>query len=780
MPQRALTNRFSGFVWFSWRPTKKETAEAVQRSASSKFTLLKQGVNETSTSLSRFIIASARAAVSFANHARPYACSSALLLIASHALGAQGVQLFVATNGNDAWSGKLPKPNAAKTDGPLASLSGARDAIRAARAGSKAPAGPTIVQVRGGIYRLSAPFVLEPLDSGASNAPVVYEAFGKERPIFTGGKLIRGFEAKRSLWEANIPEAEHGQIYFHQLFVSAQRRPRARGPNSGYYRLAKLLPGPPRRDAKPIAPDQFGFRPGDLQPWARLSDVNLILMHSWETSIHPLRSVDTISNVVHFAAPIKEWWGIGYWEEAQRYYVENALELLDSPGEWYLNRETGVLSYWPMPGEQLNQTEVVAPVLTDLVRLDGNADEGRFVQYIMLRGLSFHHADWVLDPKGNSSTQAAVEVPAVITANGAFHCAIENCEVAHIGTYAIWFRRGCKDCRLQHNRLFDLGAGGIRVGDVEMSRTDAGETRRTLVDNNHIYDGGHVYPAGIGIWLAQSSSNRITHNDIHDLLYSGLSIGWNWNDATNRTHHNIIEFNHVHHLGHEVLSDAGLIYCLGVSPGSVIRNNVFHDMWPYSQPPFGWGIYLDATCGGYLVESNLVYNTLSGGLMYNNGGHEHVIQNNIFALSVNHALWPYFEKRPTVFRRNIVYLTQGQLFIPYGEASFKDRLAARETLGDWDSNLYWYTGGTNDLRFYKPGFTQWQELGLDRHSLIADPQFENPAGADFRLRHGSPALKIGFAPFEISSVGLYGEDSWTRETRHARCRPTALPLPSLR
>ncbi len=151
------------------------------------------------------------------------------------------------------------------------------------------------------------------------------------------------------------------------------------------------------------------------------------------------------------------------------------------------------------------------------------------------------------------------------------------------------------------------------------------------MDNNHIFDGGHVYAAGIGIWVAQSSGNRIAHNDIHDLRYSGMSIGWNWNDAPNRTHHNVIELNHVHDMGHGVLSDAGLIYCLGVSPGSVIRNNVFHDMWPYSNPPLGWGIYLDATCGGYLVENNLVYNTLSGGLMYNNGGHEHVIQNNIFA-----------------------------------------------------------------------------------------------------------------------------------------------------
>jgi hypothetical protein len=109
---------------------------------------------------------------------------------------------------------------------------------------------------------------------------------------------------------------------------------------------------------------------------------------------------------------------------------------------------------------------------------------------------------------------------------------------------------------------------------------------------------------------------------VHDLYYTGISIGWNWGLERNRTSKNVIEFNHVHDLGQGVLSDSGLIYCLGVSPGSVIRNNVFHDLWPCSAPALGWGIYLDAHCGNYLVESNLVYNTLSGGLMFNNGGHE--------------------------------------------------------------------------------------------------------------------------------------------------------------
>jgi hypothetical protein len=411
-----------------------------------------------------------------------------------------------------------------------------------------------------------------------------------------------------------------------------------------------------------------------------------------------------------------------------------------------------------------------------LVRFAGNADAGRFVEYVTLRGLALQHADWTLSPQGNSSTQAAVEVPAAVTADGARHCALEGCEVAHVGTYGVWFRRGCKDCRIQRNRLFDLGAGGIRVGEANMAPTDAAESSRILVDNNHIFNGGHVYPAGIGIWLAQSSHNRISHNDIHDFFYSGMSIGWNWDDAPNRTHHNTIELNHVHDLGHGVLSDMGLIYCLGVSPGSVIRNNVFHDIWPYANPPLAWGIYLDATCGDYLIENNLVYNTLSGGLMFNNGGHGHVIRNNIFALSANQALWPYSEKRPSTFRRNIVYLTQGELFVPWAESSLKERLAAKEPLGLWDENIYWRAGG-EQLRFYRHSFSEWQSLGLDRRSRVADPRFIDAARRDFRLKADSPALQLGFQPFDIRGAGLYGDAAWVNECNHARCPTVALPPP---
>jgi len=154
-----------------------------------------------------------------------------------------------------------------------------------------------------------------------------------------------------------------------------------------------------------------------------------------------------------------------------------------------------------------------------------------------------------------------------------------------------------------------------------------------------------------------------------------------------------------------------------------------------------------------------------------------VIQNNIFALSANHALWPYYEKRPNTFRRNLVYLTQGELFIPHGERSLNERLAAKESLGVWDENLFWHTGGGDRLHFYRRSLAEWQALRLDANSKIADPRLVDVQAHDFRLQSDSPALPLGFQPFDISTVGLYGDPAWVGDVRHGNCASRPLPAP---
>jgi len=302
---------------------------------------------------------------------------------------------FVSPEGSDQWSGRLPAPNAARTDGPFATLERAREAVREARAREAAPRQFTVL-VRGGTYWLGQPIVFEPQDSGAEGAPVVYAAYPGEKPIISGGRSIEGWRrGKGELWVAEIPEVKRGDWYFHQLFVNGQRRTRARTPNTGYLRTDGPLPGfenPHAHRTNREAKMGFRFRKGDLKNWPNLEDVNIFVYHSWTASLHWIKELDEKNGIVRFTAPSN--WPMGWWERKQRYHVENYLEALDSPGEWYLERTTGTLYYWPLPGEDMATAEVVAPVLEQLVVFRGDREGGKVVHDIVLRGLSFQHADW--------------------------------------------------------------------------------------------------------------------------------------------------------------------------------------------------------------------------------------------------------------------------------------------------------------------------------------------------------------------------------------------------
>ncbi|MBC7287755.1 MAG: hypothetical protein H5T86_06865, partial [Armatimonadetes bacterium] len=241
---------------------------------------------------------------------------------------------YVALDGNDAWSGKLPQPNAARSDGPFRTLRRAQDAVRQAKAAAQAPKSFTVL-VRGGTYYLSEPLVIDPRDSGTGQGPVVWAAYPGERAIISGGRVIGGWRpGPGELWHADIPEVRRGEWYFRQLFVNGQRRSRARHPNDGYLGTAGPLPGigdPHQQRGKPEASMGFTYREGDMKRWSNLEDVNIWLFHSWTASLHWIAELDEQNRVVRFTNRCN--WPVGYWERSgQRYFVENFREALDQPG----------------------------------------------------------------------------------------------------------------------------------------------------------------------------------------------------------------------------------------------------------------------------------------------------------------------------------------------------------------------------------------------------------------------------------------------------------------
>lgn len=660
------------------------------------------------------------------------------LVFANNSNSRKSIVFYVAPNGNDAWTGKRANRNSTQTDGPFATLERARNAIRELK---RQQGGilkqPVTVFIRGGTYFLAQPLVFNSEDSGTQKSPITYTAYQNEKPIISGGQRLRGWQEVvingKRLWMLEIPQVRQGQRFFRQLWVGNQRRTRARYPKKGYLPVAEV---PDATSSTPWNQGQsrFKYRPGDLKNWSTISNAEIVVMTRWVESRLSVVRLDENQRLVSFVQP-----SIQRMEPDNSqshtgtiYYLENAFEVLDSPGEWYLDKKSGNLYYMPLAGEFLNKVEVIVPRLPSLVALQGNPENRQFIEYLSFENLTFAHSEW--DYANNSIVafiQAAEGVPGAIYAQGVRYCTWQNCQITKVSNYGIEFANGCANNSLIGCQISDLGAGGVKVTQGASS---------IQVINSHIHDGGKIFHSAVGILIMNAPNNLISRNHIHDFYYTGISVGWTWGYQASSTKNNIIEFNHIHHIGRlsngdgPLLNDKGGIYTLGVQPGTIIRGNLIHDIDAYSYG--AWGIYLDEGSSQILVENNLIYRTRDGGF-HLHYGKDNSIRNNIFAFG---RVAQIRRSRPEShisfnFERNIIYWKQGQLLDSDGQWDDSNYLL--------DNNLYWY-GGKGNFRFGKLSWQEWQQKGRDKNSLIANPLFVAPDRDNFRLQPNSPAFKLGF------------------------------------
>ena len=696
-----------------------------------------------------------------------------VLIIALANVAAAQLVLYVSPDGNDAWSGRSDAPNPIATDGPLASLHGARDAIRALRAREELLQ-PVVVSIRGGNYHVAEPIRFTSHDSGTKDQPIVYRAYPHERPVIHGGRTVSGWRQEGDLWVVDIPEVRDGEWSFSGLWVNGERRQPARTPNAthawgdnptdaDYFRTAgPVIEGQDDQGQSNNSSTRFVYRPSDLQDFASLDDAVFVIFHSWATSLLRVKKLDKEESVVEFTGPAR--FHFGHWQPDQRYFIEHLYEGLDSPGEWYLNRNTGRLSYWPLAGEEIDNTEVVAPVAQQLLLLDGSPADGEFVEHLSFEDLAFKYTEYPIAAEGHSDEQAAFQVNAAVEATGGRHCRLERCTIESVGNHAVWFRQGCQHNILRQCELYDLGAGGVRIGEGRSPTNDNEAVQYHTIDNNFIHDGGRVFRSAVGVWIGRSSHNRVTHNEICDFRYTGVSVGWSWGYAESSANHNLISDNHIHHIGLGQLNDLGGIYTLGVSPGTIIRGNHIHDIISHPRLYRGWGLYTDEGSSQILLENNLVYNTRTGGF-HQHYGRDNRVVNNIFAYSHGPQIIRSREEdhNSFYFQRNIVFYNNGSL------------LGSTWKNGHWviNNNCYWDTSGAATTCAGR-SWDEWKEEGHDTNSIIADPRFESPESGDFRLAPASPVGKIGFVPFDLSRAGLYGEPEWVARPRKIE-RPSFTP-----
>jgi len=660
---------------------------------------------------------------------------------------------FVATNGNDSWSGRISEPARNKTDGPFATLPRALRAVRETK--QQDPSANSFsrsILIRGGTYFLAEPLTLTPADSG-----LILASYRDEKPVLSGGHRITGWKEAtldgRKLWTAEVPQAREGKWVFRELWINGRRAVRARNPNKGYLSVAEL---PDKSADWTQGQTRFRFREGDVKNSTSVTNAEVVVMTRWVESRLPAAGVNEKDRIISFGKR-----SVFELAPGDPYYLEGSLELLDAPGEWCLDSTLGKAYYQPLPGERPETIEVIAPVLEQVMRIEGHPEELKFVAHDAFKGLTFAHTEWYFPthaqtgaatPEVGGFSQAAIGVPGAVWGEGLRHCTFENCTFSNLGNYALELGRGCQSNRIVHCDFSELGGGGLKLGETGFRANAAELARANEISDCNIHDGGKMFHSAIGVWIGQSPDNRLTHNSIHDFYYTGISIGWTWGYGGSYASNNLVAFNEIHHIGIKsdgdgpILSDMAGIYTLGKQPGTRIINNLWHDIAAIHYG--GWGIYFDEGSSGILAQSNVVYRTTHGGF-HQHYGETNLVRNNIFAFARDQQVQrsriePHLSFS---FETNIVFFDKGLLL---GSEWADDRFQM-----DWNNFFDARRDAKPEaLRFGKATADEWRKRGHDQNSIFTDPLFVAPDRNDFRLQPDSPALKLGFQPIDMANVGV--------------------------
>jgi hypothetical protein len=727
-------------------------------------------------------------------------CIAALLFTLSGKLSpAQGADettadFFVAVEGNDDWSGKLSEPNAARTDGPLATPARARDAVREFKKTSKQKR--ITVRIRGGIYRLKETLVFSLADAAPAGGTISYAAYAGEKPVLSSGVPITGWHkledhpahlsraAQGKIWVADLPPELDGCL---TLYDGAERLPRARSEGFGSTQYG---------DKKTSAPDKLFFPPEKLRAWPDLSEGELLVIPSanYEMNILPLAAVDEINSVATTTVPASRPMGIVKFHPVSA-WVENVLAVLDQPGEWAVNTGERKIYYWPRSGSP--GREIVAPKLTELVRVEGAVDydgsRDTPVTGLVFHGLTFSHAEryrwhgytgWALQHHWEMFDRPT----AALRFRGAEGCVVQACRFTATSGAGVRLDLHCQNIRLADNEIGHVGGVGILLAGYGPGKKDV--NRQNVVSNNWVHHTGEIYWATPAVMIWQSGENHVANNLIHNTPYSGITVSTRtagspenlttdnarttrWAEVGDTLHNddwatrekflharnNRVEQNDIHHVM-EVMGDGDGIYISGTGGGNLIRQNYIHEC---DSDAMADGIRCDDDQHETIIESNIIARTRCIGQGICSKGRNHILNNVIadlrpsgfpivparvtrayIGLIVNPVTGSRIERNILVSRRkDYPIYTQKLVYGTGGEPRLRDCQA--------DYNLYYCT---EDPAWAKKHLQTEQAFGVERHSISADPLFVNLEKGDLRLQPESPAWKLGFQKIDLTSIGL--------------------------
>lgn len=555
------------------------------------------------------------------------------------------VEIYVAKNGADTNNGNKEQP--------LATLHAAiRKARELRRLKDPSTKDGIRILVGAGIYQLHEPIILRPEDAGTKSSPT--EIFATEKVVLSGGVRIAGWKkvnraitglSKKSLgkiWVADLPNDGVNDLLFRQLWINGAKAIRAKNYNGDA--MGRILSWDKRNQTCRI-PLQQNM---DL---SKIAGMEMLIHQWWAIANLRVKSVKVIGNAAELSFMQPESriqsehpWPAPWISEKtgnSAFYLSNAIQFLDEPGEWFEDLKNHKIYYWPKASENMQRAEVIAPALKNLLKIEGTIDHP--VSFVSFKGISFEHATWLrpsreghvphqagmymLDAyklatpgtpdKPNLENQAWVGRPAAaVEVNFANQISFENCRFQHLASSGLDFKKGTSDNLIRGNLFKDIGGSAILVGTFSDEATEVhlpynpkdkrGISTNDRIENNLITDVTNEDWGAVGIGAGYVKGIKIIHNEISDVSYSGISMGWGWTKTQNAMKNNTISANKIHHYGKHMYDVAG-IYTLSAQPESFITENVVDSIYkaPYAHLPDHWFyLYTDEGSSDFTIKNN--------------------------------------------------------------------------------------------------------------------------------------------------------------------------------
>lgn len=567
---------------------------------------------------------------------------TAICLLCAHWLSAG--EIWVSPEGND-W-------NDGTRQSPKATLASAlRQAREWRRTGDERIREGITIYMKGGTYALYEPVFIRPEDSGTCDSPTVIRSADGEKAVLSGGIPVTDWKKQGKVWVADVPAFNGRPLDFRQLWVNGEKAIRARDVED-FEKMNRICSVDEKNEILYV-PASAMHTLTDGKGKLKASYAEMVLHQMWCVANLRIRSVEMQgdSAAVRFHQPESRIQFEHPWPRPMvttdghnsAFYLTNARELLDVPGEWYHDIDTRKVYYYPRKGEKMPDAEVTVPAIETLVRIEGTLD--RPVSHIRFENIAFSYTTWMRpSEKGHVPLQAGMYLTdgyridpkmqrdylnhsldnqgwlgrpaAAVSIVAARQIDFERCRFERLGSTGLDYEEAVEGGRVRGCLFRDIAGNGLLAGSFSPAAHethlpyDPADSRevcaRQQINNCYFTEVGNEDWGCLAIAAGYVRDINIEHNEICEVPYSGISLGWGWTQTVNCMRNNRVHANLIHHYAKHMYDVAG-IYTLGSQPKSYVTENSVHSIYKpsYVHDPNHWFyLYTDEGSSFITVRNN--------------------------------------------------------------------------------------------------------------------------------------------------------------------------------